>query len=64
MFTSSIRMADLGDFDGGMVAVWFELLEFADLLVFSHTTVSSAYTEWCENQKHIVRDSSLGGEPF
>ena len=61
MFRPNVRMGkkcDLSDFDRDMIVGarqgGLSISETADLLGFSHTTVSRVCREWCEKQKHPV----------
>ena len=49
------KKCDLSDFDRGMIVGarqgGLSISETADLLEFSHTTVSSVCREWCRKQK-------------
>ena len=65
MFTSTIRMGkkwDLSDFDRRMIVgarqAGLSISVTADLLGFSHTTVSRVCSEWCEKQKNLFDERS------
>ncbi len=49
------KKGDLSDFERGMVArrAGLSISKTADLLGFSHTTISTVYREWSENRENI-----------
>ena len=68
-FRPNVRMGkkcDLSDFDRGMIVAarqgGLSISETADLLGFSHTTVSRVCREWCKKKqkRHPVSSSSAG----
>ena len=54
------KKGDLSDFERGMVNGGLSISETADLLEFSHTTISRVYRGWSEKEKISIEQQFCG----